>query len=77
MLNILGNFDSEQRYVILELYKYEQFSLLFSALISVISGLFIGFKRTKVVFWINIIRVVILRLPVLWLMYTFLARQRL
>ena len=72
MLNILGNFDSEQRYVILELYKYEQFSLLFSALISVISGLFIGFKRTKVVFWINIIRVVILRLPVLWLMYTFL-----
>ncbi|WP_025724464.1 MATE family efflux transporter [Acholeplasma granularum] len=72
MLNLLGNFDSEQRYVILEIYNYEQFSLVFSALISAISGLFIGFKKTKVVFWINIIRVVFLRLPVLWLMYTFL-----
>lgn len=72
MLGILGNFDDEQRYVILEIYNYEQFSLVFSALISAISGMFIGFKKTKVVFWINIIRVVILRLPVLWLMYTFL-----
>jgi len=72
MLSVLGDFDNEQRHVILEIYNYEQFSLVFSALISAISGMFIGFKKTKVVFWINIIRVVILRLPVLWLMYTFL-----
>jgi len=72
MLGLLGTFDNEQRHVILEIYNYEQFSLVFSALISAISGLFIGFKKTKVVFWINIIRVVFLRLPVLWVMYTFL-----
>src|SRR5690606_7540663 len=69
MIHILGNFSSEEFFVILEIYKYEQFSLVFSALISVVSGFFIGFKRTKIVFWINITRVVILRLPVLYIMY--------
>lgn len=72
MLQFLGDFDAEQTYVILEIYNYEQFSLVFSALISAMSGFFIGFRKTKVVFWINIIRVVVLRLPVLWFMFNFL-----
>ncbi len=69
MIQILGDFSTEEIFVILEIYKYEQYSLVFSALISVISGFFIGFKRTRIVFWINITRVVILRLPVLYIMY--------
>lgn len=75
MISIIGNFNSEQIYIIKETYNFEQYSLVFSALISAMSGLFIGFKRTKIVFWINILRVVVLRLPVLWLMYTFLPER--
>lgn len=71
ILSILGDFTQEQLVVIKTIYKFEQFSLIFSAVISVVSGLFIGFKKTKVVFWINIMRVIIFRLPILWLMFTF------
>lgn len=72
MISLIGAFDSEQITVIKVTYDFEQYSLVYSALISSMSGLFIGFKRTKIVFWINILRVIVLRLPVLWLMYTFL-----
>ncbi|MBN3490744.1 hypothetical protein JV173_04365 [Acholeplasma equirhinis] len=75
IIKLLGNFSDEQVEVIKTTYNFEQYSLVYSALISAMSGLFIGFKRTKVVFWINIIRVIILRLPVLFLMYTFIPER--
>lgn len=68
ILRLLGDFTEEQRFVIKTIYNFEQFSLIFSALITVCSGLFTGFKKTKIVFWINILRVIILRLPLIWLM---------
>ena len=57
--------------MIKDIYFWEKFSTLTSATIAVITGLFIGFKFTKISFFINIIRLFVFRLPVLWLLQHF------
>ena len=54
--------------MILNIYNWEKFSVLTSASIAVITGLFIGFKFTKVAFILNVARLFIFRLPLLWLL---------
>lgn len=54
--------------MIKNIYFWEKFSVLTSASIAVITGLFIGFKYTKIAFVLNVVRIFIFRLPVLWLM---------
>lgn len=54
--------------MILDIYFWEKFSVLTSASIAVITGLFIGFKFTKVAFILNVARLFLFRLPVLWLL---------
>ncbi len=54
--------------MILNIYYWEKFSVLTSASIAVITGLFIGFKFTKVAFILNVARLFIFRLPLLWLL---------
>ncbi len=55
-----------------QIYTFEQFSAITGAVIAATSGMFIAFKKTKVVFWINILRVIILRLPIIWFLYYFI-----
>jgi putative MATE family efflux protein len=55
------------RQMIIDIYFWEKFSTLTSASIAVITGLFIGFKFTKISFFINIVRLFVFRLPVLWI----------
>lgn len=51
------------------IYAFEQFSSVTGAVIATTTGMFIAFKKTKIVFWINILRVIILRLPVIYFLY--------
>ena len=62
------NADPVFRQMIIDVYFWEKFSTLTSASIAVITGVFIGFKFTKMSFAINVIRLFIFRLPVLWLL---------
>ncbi len=63
------HYTAENIDVIKSIYAWEQFSSISSAMIAVSTGLFIAFRRTKIVFLINFLRVFVLRLPVLWLLY--------
>lgn len=62
------NTDPQFYQMIKDIYFWEKFSVLTSASIAVITGLFIGFKFTKVAFILNVARLFIFRLPVLWLL---------
>ncbi len=59
------NSDPLYMTMIKDIYFWEKFSTLTSSSIAVITGLFIGFKYTKVSFFINVIRLFLLRLPLL------------
>jgi len=65
------NTDPIFRQMIIDIYFWEKFSTLTSASIAVITGVFIGFKFTKISFVINVIRLFVFRLPVLWLLQYF------
>ncbi len=60
--------DPAFKQMILDIYKWEKFSVLTSSSIAVITGLFIGFRFTKVAFYINIIRLFVFRLPILFIL---------
>lgn len=60
--------DPVFKQMILDIYKWEKFSVLTSSSIAVITGLFIGFRFTKVAFYINIIRLFVFRLPILFIL---------
>ena len=60
-----SNQDPHFKQMILDIYFWEKFSVLTSSSIAVITGLFIGFRFTKISFFINIIRLFVFRLPVL------------
>jgi putative MATE family efflux protein len=62
------NTDPIFKDMILDIYFWEKFSVLTSSSIAVITGLFIGFKFTKVAFILNVVRLFVFRLPVLWLL---------
>ncbi|HBY66246.1 MAG TPA: hypothetical protein DEG42_07775, partial [Acholeplasmataceae bacterium] len=62
------NTDPAFQKMILDIYFWEKFSVLTSASIAVITGLFIGFKLTKIAFVLNVVRLFVFRLPVLWIM---------
>jgi Na+-driven multidrug efflux pump len=51
-----------------DIFRLERFSMITSSTIAVITGMFIGFKRTNVAFFLNIIRLFIFRLPSLLIM---------
>jgi putative MATE family efflux protein len=59
------NQDPMFRQMIVDIYKWEKYSVLTSSSIAVITGLFIGFRFTKIAFYINLIRLFVFRLPVL------------
>lgn len=63
--------DPQFHDMILDIYFWEKFSVLTSSSIAVTTGLFIGFKFTKIAFVLNVIRLFIFRLPVLWAMQYF------
>ncbi|MCR3905630.1 MAG: MATE family efflux transporter [Tenericutes bacterium] len=56
------------RKMIEDIYLWEKFSVLTSSSIAVITGLFIGFKYSKIAFLLNAVRLFIFRIPVLWLL---------
>ncbi len=51
-----------------DIYKFEKWSAITSSSIAIVLGLFIGFKMTKVTFFVYIFRIFVLRLPILILM---------
>ncbi|MCK7488625.1 MAG: MATE family efflux transporter [Bacillus subtilis] len=53
--------------LIADIYHWEKFSNITSAAIALITGLFIGFKRTKMSFVFNLLRLFVFRIPLLWL----------
>lgn len=54
--------------MIIDIYFWEKFSVLTSSSIAVITGLFIGFRFTKIAFYINLLRLFVFRLPILILL---------
>lgn len=51
--------------MVLDIFAWERYSILTSAVIAVISAFFIGFKRSRVSFFLNIIRIFLFRIPAL------------
>ncbi len=51
--------------MVLDIFEWERYSILTSAVIAVISAFFIGFKRSNVSFFLNIIRIFLFRIPAL------------
>jgi Na+-driven multidrug efflux pump len=47
------------------IFVFEKFSVISSATIGIVSGLFIGFKITKVTLFLNVIRIYFFRIPML------------
>ncbi|NLK12785.1 MAG: hypothetical protein GX312_04240 [Candidatus Phytoplasma sp.] len=57
----------EQFQMIKYMFKWEKYSLLTSTMISLITSLFIAFRKTSVSFFVNVIRLFVFRLPVLFI----------
>ena len=55
------------REMVIDIFRWEKFSIFTSAAIAVITGFFIGFKRTQVAFFLNIIRLFAFRIPAMLL----------
>ncbi len=51
-----------------DIYFWEKFSTLTSTSIAIITGLFIGFKYSKIALILNISRLFVFRLPLLWIL---------
>lgn len=68
------NLTSEEQTMVMTMYKWEKYSLITSGLIHVINGFFLGFKKSNVTFWLNMIRIFLFRVPVLYLFYLLLPR---
>ncbi len=60
--------DVEYMTMLKEIFKWEKYSILTSSSISIITGMFIGFKLAKVAFFLNIIRLFVFRIPTLIIM---------
>jgi len=58
--------DPVYRQMIVDIYHWEKFSTFTSASIAIITGVFIGFKWTQVSLWINIVRLFVIRIPMLY-----------
>lgn len=54
--------------MIKDIYFWEKFSTLTSTSIAIITGLFIGFKYSKIALVLNVARLFIFRLPLLWVL---------
>ncbi len=54
--------------MIKDIYVWEKFSTLTSTSIAIITGLFIGFKFSKVALILNVTRLFVFRLPLLWIL---------
>jgi putative MATE family efflux protein len=59
--------ETELRAKVIDIFRWEKFSIFTSAAIAVITGFFIGFKRTKIAFFLNIIRLFAFRIPAMLL----------
>jgi len=54
--------------MIKDIYFWEKFSTLTSTSIAIITGLFIGFKYSKIALLLNVVRLFVFRLPLLWIL---------
>lgn len=59
--------DAALKTMVLDIFRWERYSILTSAIIAVVSAFFIGFKRSNVSFFLNIIRIFLFRIPALLL----------
>lgn len=79
IINLLINNNSSETYVkiIIDLFNWEIFSKLTSAIVAITLGMFYGFRLTKVALLMNISRLFIFRIPSLWILsrYTDLGYQ--
>ncbi|MDR2822389.1 MAG: hypothetical protein LBV58_02420 [Acholeplasmatales bacterium] len=66
----LTNSNTEENILFMarKLFYWERWSALTSALIGVTTNLFVGYKKTSVSFILNIVRIFVLRIPVLYLL---------
>lgn len=60
--------DPQFAVMIQEIFKWERFSALTSSSIAIITAMFIGFKLPRVSFILNVSRLFVFRIPLLWLM---------
>jgi putative MATE family efflux protein len=58
--------DPVYRQMIVDIYHWEKFSTYTSAGIAIITGVFIGFKMTNVSFLLNVVRLFVFRIPLLF-----------
>jgi Na+-driven multidrug efflux pump len=54
--------------MIIDIYHWEKFSTYTSIAIAIVTGLFIGFKMTRVSFVLNVIRLYVFRIPLLFIL---------
>ncbi len=61
------NSSPEFAVLVKSIFAYEKFSAVSSATIGIVTGLFLGFKITKMTLFLNVIRVYLFRIPALML----------
>ena len=63
--------DTVYKSMLYGIFQWEKYSIITSSAIALVTGMFIGFKMTKIAFFLNVIRLFVFRIPVLWLMQQF------
>lgn len=79
IIGMLVNSESSKEYIqiVIDLFRWEIFSKLTSAIVAITLGMFYGFRLTKVTLLMNIARLFVFRIPALWLLsrYTDLGHH--
>lgn len=57
--------------MVFRLFRWEVFSKLTGAVIAITLSMFYGYRHTRISLWMNVIRLFIFRIPVLWAFQTF------
>lgn len=66
------NLTLEETNMVMMIYKWERYTIISSGLIEVVSGFFLGFKKTNVTFFLSMIRIFLFRVPILYAFFLYL-----
>jgi putative MATE family efflux protein len=59
--------DTEFIAMLTDIFRFERYSIITSAMVAIISGFFIGYKLPRVVLVLNVVRLYVFRIPALWI----------
>lgn len=75
IIPLIVNKDTTPSFILMvvRLFRWEVFSKLTGAVIAITLSMFYGYRHTRISLWMNVIRLFVFRIPVLWAFQTFTA----